>query len=324
MGDWMIVGEYNKAGHSDLKRAAMGKKDKSADGIQVVTRNRRASHEYELTERLECGVVLLGTEVKSLRDGHCSLDGSYAKIESGELWLIDCEIPEYAMGNRLNHKPKRNRKLLAHRRELAKFAGKASERGLRSFRPASISRTAARKSRSRWPVANNCTTSARHSSRPTQSAKWTAPSAVDGKGDVSVHWPPLVESENHVCARYRLRAFAPHLEAAGHSLSLHPLPRDWWGRFAALRSCGDADAVILRRKLLSRPEIAILRHNARRLWFDIDDALWLRDSYSGKPFETASVFDDFVGSFVLLMSLSRATRIWPRKQIELGAQATIR
>ncbi|HEX3146490.1 MAG TPA: SsrA-binding protein SmpB [Gemmataceae bacterium] len=107
----------------------MAKKDKAVDGIQVVTRNRRAAHEYELTERLECGLVLVGTEVKSLRDGHCSLDGSYAKIESGELWLIDCEIPEYAMGNRLNHKPKRDRKLLAHRRELAKFAGKASERG---------------------------------------------------------------------------------------------------------------------------------------------------------------------------------------------------
>src|SRR6478609_8574694 len=107
----------------------MAKKDKSVDGIQVVARNRRASHEYELTERLECGLVLVGTEVKSLRDGHCSLDGSYAKIEDGELWLIDCEIPEYAMGNQLNHKPKRERKLLLHRRELAKFAGKASERG---------------------------------------------------------------------------------------------------------------------------------------------------------------------------------------------------
>ena len=74
-------------------------------------------------------MVLVGTEVKSLRDGHCSLDGSYAKIEESELWLIGCEIPEYAMGNQLNHKPKRDRKLLVHRRELAKFAGKASERG---------------------------------------------------------------------------------------------------------------------------------------------------------------------------------------------------
>jgi SsrA-binding protein len=98
----------------------MAKSDKGADDVKVVTRYRRASHEYELTDRLECGIVLVGTEVKSLRDGHCSLDGAYAKIDGGELWLIGCEIPEYAMGNRLNHKPKR---------ELAKFAGKASERG---------------------------------------------------------------------------------------------------------------------------------------------------------------------------------------------------
>jgi SsrA-binding protein len=107
----------------------MAKADRANDDVKVVTRNRRAAHDYELLERLECGIVLVGTEVKTLRDGHCSLDGAYAKVEDGELWLIDCEIPEYAMGNRLNHKPKRDRKLLVHRRELAKFAGKASERG---------------------------------------------------------------------------------------------------------------------------------------------------------------------------------------------------
>jgi SsrA-binding protein len=108
----------------------MAKSDKTGeDDIKVVTRNRKASHEYELSDRLECGVVLVGTEVKSLRDGHCSLDGSYAKVEDGELWLVGCEIPEYAMGNRLNHTPKRDRKLLLRRREIAKFAGKASERG---------------------------------------------------------------------------------------------------------------------------------------------------------------------------------------------------
>lgn len=107
----------------------MAKSKRDEEALQFVCRNRRASHEYELTDRLECGIVLVGTEVKSLRDGHCSLDGSYAKVEDGELWLIDCEIPEYAMGNQLNHKPKRDRKLLLHRRELAKFAGKASERG---------------------------------------------------------------------------------------------------------------------------------------------------------------------------------------------------
>src|SRR5262245_64905865 len=107
----------------------MAKSDKADEGLHVVTRNRKATHEYELSDRLECGIVLVGTEVKSLRDGHCSLDEAYAKIEDGELWLVGCEIPEYAMGNRLNHKPKRERKLLLHRREIAKFAGKASERG---------------------------------------------------------------------------------------------------------------------------------------------------------------------------------------------------
>lgn len=106
----------------------MAKKDKD-DGIKMVCRNRKASHEYELTDRLECGIVLVGTEVKTLREGHCSLDGAYAKIDDEELWLIDCEIPEYPMGNRLNHKPKRVRKLLLHRRELAKFAGTATEKG---------------------------------------------------------------------------------------------------------------------------------------------------------------------------------------------------
>jgi SsrA-binding protein len=107
--------------------ARQPKKDEA--DIQVVARNKRAFHEYEVLDRLECGVVLQGTEVKSLRDGHASLEDSYAKIEGGELWLIGSEIPEYAMGNRLNHKPKRPRKLLLHRREIGKFAGKASQRG---------------------------------------------------------------------------------------------------------------------------------------------------------------------------------------------------
>lgn len=109
-----------------------GKKKKDSaekDEVRVICRNRRAFHEYEVTDRLECGVVLVGTEVKSLRDGHCLLEDAYAKLDDGELWLIGCEIPEYAMGNRLNHKPKRPRKLLLHRREMAKFAEKSSQRG---------------------------------------------------------------------------------------------------------------------------------------------------------------------------------------------------
>ena len=99
------------------------------DGVKVVARNRRAFHEYEVLDRIECGLVLVGTEVKSLRDGHANIEDAYAKVESGELWMIGSDIPEYAMGNRLNHKPKRPRKLLLHRREIARFADKATQRG---------------------------------------------------------------------------------------------------------------------------------------------------------------------------------------------------
>jgi SsrA-binding protein len=100
-----------------------------ADGIKVICRNRRAFHEYEVSEALECGLVLTGTEVKSLRAGVASLEDSYAKLEDGEVWLIGSDIPEYEQGNRFNHKPKRPRKLLLHRREIEKFAGKATQRG---------------------------------------------------------------------------------------------------------------------------------------------------------------------------------------------------
>ena len=105
---------------------------KTKDGephIVHVCRNRRATHDYEISDRLECGVVLVGTEVKSLRIGHANLDGSYAKLENGELFLVDAEIPEYSFGNRLNHAPKRQRKLLARKREIVKFAGKADVKG---------------------------------------------------------------------------------------------------------------------------------------------------------------------------------------------------
>ena len=104
------------------------KKDKD-EGVHIICRNRRAFHEYTIEDTLECGIVLTGTEVKSLREGAGGLEDAYAKIEDGEVWLIGSDIPEYSMGNRMNHKPKRPRKLLMHRREIAKFAGKASERG---------------------------------------------------------------------------------------------------------------------------------------------------------------------------------------------------
>ena len=97
--------------------------------VAMICRNRRASHEYELHDTIECGIVLVGTEVKSLRDGQVSLEESYAMIENEEVWLVGCEIPEYTFGNRLNHRPKRDRKLLLRRREIAKFALKGAQKG---------------------------------------------------------------------------------------------------------------------------------------------------------------------------------------------------
>jgi SsrA-binding protein len=108
----------------------MSKKSKEeAEGIQVICRNKRAFHEYEITDRIECGLVLKGTEVKGLREGHASLEDAYARVEDDEVWLIGSDIPEYSMAHRMNHKPKRPRKLLLHREEISKIVGKASERG---------------------------------------------------------------------------------------------------------------------------------------------------------------------------------------------------
>jgi glycosyltransferase involved in cell wall biosynthesis len=101
-----------------------------------------------------------------------------------------------------------------------------------------------------------------------------------------MHLAALVESADHVCARYRLRAFVPRLEVAGHTMELVPLPRDWWGRLTVARNLKHADAVLLQRKLLSRPEIALLRRKVRHLWYDFDDAVWMRDSYAGKGFHS--------------------------------------
>jgi SsrA-binding protein len=101
-----------------------------AAGIKVVAENRRARHDYHLLERYEAGVVLSGTEVKSLREGRASLQQSYADVRDGEVYLVGAHIPEYAQGNIANHEPDRERKLLLHRREIAGLIGKVRERGL--------------------------------------------------------------------------------------------------------------------------------------------------------------------------------------------------
>ena len=105
--------------------------------IKHICRNRRAFHEYEIFDTLECGLVLIGSEVKSLRDRPASIEDAFARVKDGELWLIGCDIPEYAMANRLNHKPKRPRKLLLRKREFQSrsYAFDPGRRSLRSLCP---------------------------------------------------------------------------------------------------------------------------------------------------------------------------------------------
>jgi SsrA-binding protein len=98
--------------------------------MKLVADNRRARHDYELLERVEAGLALTGTEVKSLRSGRVQLGQAYAEIRGGEAWLVGASIAEYAQGNLQNHRPERDRKLLLHRRELDSLAGKIREKGL--------------------------------------------------------------------------------------------------------------------------------------------------------------------------------------------------
>ena len=105
-------------------------KGKDESGWKVVARNRRARFDFDLLEKVEAGIVLTGTEVKSLRTGKASLEEAYAGLDRGEVWLYGCDIPEYLEANRMNHKPKRPRKLLLHRLEIQKIAAKSTEKGL--------------------------------------------------------------------------------------------------------------------------------------------------------------------------------------------------
>jgi SsrA-binding protein len=87
-------------------------------------------HNFFVLETLECGILLVGSEVKSLREGRVSLDEAYARLKDDEVWLIGCDIAEYVEANRFNHPPRRPRKLLLHRREVKRFAHRAYEKGL--------------------------------------------------------------------------------------------------------------------------------------------------------------------------------------------------
>lgn len=105
------------------------KKKKGAEGGDVAT-NRRARHKFQLLERMEAGIELRGSEVKSLREGKASINEAYAAIEKGEMWMRGAHIPPYLPASSENHDPDRPRKLLLHRREIERLIGKTAERGL--------------------------------------------------------------------------------------------------------------------------------------------------------------------------------------------------
>ena len=108
----------------------MAKRSKRKTAPGDVATNRQASFRFNLLERFEAGVVLTGTEVKSLRDGKAQLKDGYATVDDGEVWLHNVHIPPYANASRDNHDPERPRKLLLHRREIDRLVGRTRERGL--------------------------------------------------------------------------------------------------------------------------------------------------------------------------------------------------
>ena len=99
-------------------------------GRKFIAQNKKARHDYHLEDVLEAGLVLTGTEVKSLRAGRASLVDAYAHVKDGEVWLENAHIPEYDQGSWTNHEPRRSRKLLLHREQIAKLVGKTKESGL--------------------------------------------------------------------------------------------------------------------------------------------------------------------------------------------------
>ena len=100
------------------------------DKHKVVAENRRARYDYFIEDKFEAGIALTGTEVKSIRQGEGSIAESYATFEGEEIWLINSHIPEYSHGNRMNHEPRRKRKLLLNKREIAKLHGAVTRQGL--------------------------------------------------------------------------------------------------------------------------------------------------------------------------------------------------
>ncbi len=105
-------------------------KPETFDKQKTVAENRRARFDYSIEEKYEAGLALQGTEVKALRAGEATIADSYAEVRDGQVWLVNANIPEYSHGNRLNHQPRRPRKLLLHEREIGKLFGAVERKGM--------------------------------------------------------------------------------------------------------------------------------------------------------------------------------------------------
>jgi len=113
-----------------MAKKGKGSTKEAPAGDRVVTQNRRAFHEYFIDEQLETGIVLTGTEIKSVREGKITISEAYVRVDDGELWLIGSHITPYSHGSYTNHNPDRARKLLAHRREIERLRQSAEQRGM--------------------------------------------------------------------------------------------------------------------------------------------------------------------------------------------------
>ena len=150
----------------------MGKEKDSFE--KAVVTNRKAYHDYFIEDKVEAGIMLQGTEVKSMREGRVNLQDSYASVKDGEIFLHHCHISPYSHGNIMNHEPLRTRKLLLHRKEINKLLGKTQQQGL-TLIPLRIyfSSGALPRSNSGWPKARSSMTAGKPSRRAKPAAKWS-------------------------------------------------------------------------------------------------------------------------------------------------------
>ena len=118
------------AAKKQSKRSKSGAAKSKSSGITMVAENRKAKHRYEILDQVECGMMLIGSEVKSMREGKLSLDEAFIREKDDDLWLTGADISHYNNAGMWNHDPRRPRKLLVHAREYRKFASQAKERGL--------------------------------------------------------------------------------------------------------------------------------------------------------------------------------------------------